>query len=203
MESALFIGAHPDDVETGAAGLLLRLASRMKIHYLVMSKCQDIPRNKYLLEEFASVAKLLNLSPEILDLPNRSVSLHGQEVRDALERYRDSNHVKLAVCPSNNDIHQDHKAVADEVIRVFRHCTVLFFETPHSCPFFEARLFVPLDQEIADKKVKVVSLYKSQRMMRYIHEEAILGTMRMRGAQCGHDYAEAFEVWRIVGGLVL
>lgn len=31
---------HTDDVETGAAGLLLRLAARMKTHYLVMSKCR-------------------------------------------------------------------------------------------------------------------------------------------------------------------
>jgi LmbE family N-acetylglucosaminyl deacetylase len=203
MDSALFAGAHPDDVETGAAGLLLRLATRMKTHYLVMSKCQDIARNTHLLEEFTEVTKRLDVDSKILDLPNRNLGLHGQEVRDVLEQYRDAEGVNIVVCSSNNDVHQDHKAVADEVIRVFRHCTVLFFETPHSCPFFEARLFVPLDEDTAKKKLELVSLYRSQRMLKYIHENAILGTMRMRGVQCGHDYAEAFEIWRIVGGLSL
>jgi len=201
MDSVLFVGAHPDDVETGALGLLLNLSARAKVHYLVMSKCQDIPRNTHILDEYMEVTKRLHVSSQILDLPNRQIENHGQEMRDVLERYRDSDTIRLVACPSINDIHQDHKAVADEVVRVFRHSTVLFFEVPHSCPFFEPRFFYPLNESTAQKKLEIVGLYKSQRAQKYVQADAILGTMRMRGVQCGSEYAEAYEVWRIVGGL--
>lgn len=200
MDSVLFVGAHPDDVETGALGLLFGFRD-VKIHYVVMSKCMDIPRNQRILEEYGEVTKRLSAISRIFDLPNRALSVYGKEMREILEGYRDDEQVRAVVCPSINDIHQDHKAVADEVIRVFRRHTVLFYELAHSCPLFEPRLFIPLEESRVKQKLELISLYQSQRTQRYMQEKVILATMQFRGFQCGCDFAEAFEIWRIIGGL--
>jgi len=202
MRSVLFVGAHPDDVETGALGLLLGLRNTRN-YYVAMSRCLDIPRNKHILDEFGEVTKHLDAVTVILDLPNRELNFHGKEMRRIFEDYRDDKKVHAVVCPSVDDVHQDHKAVAEEVIRVFKQHTVLFYELPYSCPLFKPRLFCPLDDEAVKKKLEIVSLYKSQRNQRYMQEDAILASMRFRGLQCGHRFAEAFEVWRVVGGLAL
>jgi len=197
MTSILFVGAHPDDVESGALGLLLELRN-VKIHYIVMSKCLNIARNEHILEEWKTVTKRLGVASQIFDLPNTALDVHGNQVREILEGCRDREQVQTVICPSTGDIHQDHRAVAEEVARVFRHHTVLFYEVPHSCPFFKPVFFHPLNEAVVKQKLEIVSLYRSQSTQRYMSEEAILATLRFRGLQCGQKYAESFEVWRIV-----
>lgn len=199
--SVLFVGAHPDDVETGALGLLLMLRD-VKKHYLAMSKCLDIPRNERILEEYDKVTKRLDAASKIFDFPNRDLYLCGKDIRKILEDYRDNEKVDAAICPSLNDVHQDHRALAEEVVRVFKHHTVLFYELPNSCLVFEPRFFQPLTDDVVKKKLEIISLYESQRNQRYMEQDAILASMRFRGLQIGHKYAEAFEIWRIVRGAI-
>jgi len=192
----LFIGPHPDDVEIGALGTLLNLRKDHEIFYITMSRCLDIPRNTNILYEYNNVVKELKVHTEILDLPNRELSQRGKEIREKLEDYRDKN-IDLVFGPSLSDVHQDHQAVAQEIVRIFRYQSVLFYEIPHSCPFFKPRFFFPLDENIVTEKIRILSLYKSQSKRVYIQEPPIRAMMMFRGAEFNVKYAEGFEVYRL------
>ena len=192
----LFVGPHPDDVEIGALGTLLKLKEHHEIFYIVTTMCLDISRNKNIVNEYKNVCKEINVNINNLDLPNKDLFLHGHEIREILEDYREKG-VDLVFSPSINDIHQDHKAVAEEIIRVFRYQSILFYELPHSCPFFKPTFFIPLDGDIVAKKNKILSLYKSQREKQYVRASSIRSTMLFRGLEFGVKYAEGFEVFRL------
>jgi LmbE family N-acetylglucosaminyl deacetylase len=192
----LFVGPHPDDVEIGALGTLLKLKDNHEIHYLVFSMCTDIPRNTNINDEFTQIKELLNIKTENKDLPNRELYQYGNEIREILEKYRDMG-IDLVFGPSINDTHQDHKSVAEEIIRVFKYQSILFYEIPHSCPFFKPTFFFPLDENTVSEKNKILSIYKSQREKQYIQESSITTTMKFRGLEFGVEYAEAFEVFRL------
>jgi len=197
MKRVLAVGAHPDDVETGALGLLLSLKDA-KIIYVALSQCSDIPRNTSLLAEHGTVTGQMNVPSAIYDLPNRYLHMHGDKVREILETYRDGFSPDTVVTSSPNDVHQDHRALAEEVTRTFKRETVLFYETPSACPYFNPRLFHVMTESDVERKLAIIALYRSQADRPYMSRQELWTTMRFRGKQCGAKYAEAFEVWRII-----
>ena len=192
----LFVGPHPDDVEIGALGTLLNLRKNHEIFYITMSRCLDIPRNTDIINEYNKVVKELKVHTEILDLPNRELSQRGKEIREKLENYRD-NDIDLVFGPSLSDLHQDHQAVSQEIVRIFRYQSILFYEIPHSCPLFKPRFFFPLEENIVSEKIRIVSLYKSQSKRAYIQEPSLRSMMMFRGLEFDVKYAEGFEVFRL------
>ena len=59
-------------------------------------------------------------------------------------------------------------------------------------------LFIPLEQEHVATKIKALQVYKSQKHRCYLNEEFIWSLARTRGTQLEGQYAESFEVLRLV-----
>ena len=53
-----------------------------------------------------------------------------------------------------------------------------------------------LKKEHVERKIEAIQCYKSQEGRVYLDESFVLGLSRVRGAQIGTDYAEAFELIR-------
>ena len=197
FERVLFLGAHPDD-EMGCSGLLFQLAERgSQIEVLIFSQCQDL-NGPELLGEHREALVMLGITdqPYLYDFPNRHLPQHRAEILSALDDRR--GRFDLVLCPTSFDAHQDHNTVATEARRAFKDATVLGYELPLNSFNGVLSGYVPLSSDAMDAKQMHVSAYRSQRSKTYMNPTYVEGLARVRGVQCGHRWAEAFEVIRWV-----
>jgi hypothetical protein len=99
--------------------------------------------------------------------------------------------------PSLNDIHQDHKVIAEEGLRAFKNTNLLSYELLWNVISFDHTCFIHLEERHILKKVQAVQAYKSQGFRNYASEDFIKARATIRGVQIGGSYAEVFEVVRL------
>jgi LmbE family N-acetylglucosaminyl deacetylase len=135
---------------------------------------------------------------EIWDFPVR----HFPSLRqDILERFVALGRAwapDLVLLPSSFDRHQDHETVAREGFRAFKRSSIWGYELPQNLVMFENSAFVSLTASQLDVKIKALSCYRSQQGRAYNGEDFIRGLARVRGVQAGVEFAEAFEVIRLI-----
>lgn len=136
----------------------------------------------------------------IFGYPVRKLGYHRQEVLEnivTMERELDPDWVLV---PSGADLHQDHRAVHDEALRAFKHKTLLGYELPWNHITFSASAFVSLERRHLDTKWAALTKYRSQLEMGrpYFTPEFHDSLARVRGLQVKSEWAEAFELIRIV-----
>ena len=104
----------------------------------------------------------------------------------------------LIFLPSLNDLHQDHRTIADEGLRAFKFSTILAYEMPwNNITFTTSTFFILSDQNLMTK-VNALGEYKSQAHRPYANENFIRSLAVTRGVQIGEVYAEAFDVLRLI-----
>ena len=200
----LALGAHPDDVELGCAGLIAKCVnSGAEVYVAVMSKCDDQfdeSEKETLIGECRRAASVLGISETfIYDFPNKELPEHRIEIMDIYNRYQKELNPDLVLIPFLDDPHQDHSAVAYSAIRTFRGTeTILQYEIlRHGSYTFTPTLFVDISKYI-EKKLKALNCYKSQIKRRaYFDEESFKALARTRGAQSGYNYAEGFVIYKM------
>jgi LmbE family N-acetylglucosaminyl deacetylase len=196
----LAIGPHPDDVEAGCGGSVARFIDEgNKLIYLVFSKCLDQKGNEGIVEEVQNSSRALSVDKFLLyDLPNRRLFERGEEMREILEEIRERYNPRIVFCPSDDDIHQDHRAVYKETYRVFRNNTVLGYEIPRSSVQFNPELYIKLRPVDVKKKLAALSCFQTQRRRAYFKKTVFVSTLIHRGAFIGEKYAEAYRALRVV-----
>lgn len=201
MERVLFLGAHPDDMETGSAGLLMKLLGKAKCFHIVFTSGVEQPGNETIFEEFDEAMRILGMpkgSFEMKDIPNTRFPEHEAEIRKILEEARDKWCPDTIVTHYIPNLHQDHETVTKNVLRVFKTQTILMYEDFKSTPGFLPNLLIPLTQEEIEKKVRVLEAYRSQ-FRRYYHDmDYVRAIAKMRGKRVNLDYAEAFYVYQMI-----
>ena len=207
MEKVLILSPHTDDAELGAGGTIQKYIEQKKnILWVVFSTAEEsvpkkLPKNT-LEKEFLKVAKKLNLSKNQIQINKFHVrKLHEkrQEVLELLIKIRNSFRPDLVIGPSLNDFHQDHVVVSTEMVRAFKtHSSIISYELPWNNVTFNTQYFEKLTKEQINKKVDILSCYKSQviKNRNYFDKDFIFGLARTRGVQINTDYAESFEVIR-------
>ena len=100
--------------------------------------------------------------------------------------------------PSLHDIHQDHQVIAAEGLRAFKRTTILGYEIPWNNFDFRYQWYSALEQKHVEKKVAALGKYASQQHRRYADPEYIRTLARMHGVNVNQEYAEVFQVYRVV-----
>jgi LmbE family N-acetylglucosaminyl deacetylase len=191
----LAIGAHPDDIEIGAGGMLLSLAEArpgLQARYLVLTGTAD--RQTEARNAAASFLPASDLTVELLDLPEGRLPAAWEQAKDALEQVARSCSPDLILAPSRNDAHQDHRVIAEIVPTVFRDQLCLAYEIPKwDGDLGQPSFYFSLSPEMARRKVELLNkCFPSQRNRDWWDEEVFLGLARLRGMECRAPYAEAF-----------
>jgi len=201
----LAVGPHPDDVELGCGATLFEiLKPDDKLLYITMSFCLDIARNKNIKEELKKSQEYIKsqLPCEVtfqnFDFPNRRMFEKHMDIREALDNIRSEFNPDIVFFTSPKDLHQDHRYIGEEVMRVFRECSLITYEIPRSVGIFLPNMYVSLSEKTVNKVIKIKELYKSQSEMKYMANDLLMGTFKHRGAEVGKSFAQAFEVIRIV-----
>ena len=207
--SILFVGAHCDDIELFAGGLLAR-ACRLgrDVGVLVVSDHRGVASDAEADRSRVELAQNIDFLHEITGTRPRDHSgLWLPACQGAFERERGAvysalealrERYALVVTHPPGDTNQDHRQVVDEVRRVFKlHSSAIGGEFPaNDLGSFAPQLYVPLSEEDLAAKVRMIERYQSQRRShrRYLDETVVRALARVRGSQIHEAAAEAFEV---------
>ena len=195
-------GAPPDDVEIGAGGTLLELvrsAAGLEVDVLVLTS--DPVRAE---EARASAKEFLadvGHTVSVHDLPDGRLPTAWERVKQILEdRARTGPTPDLVLGPSRDASHQDHRVVAEIVPTVFRDVLTFGYEIPKwDGDLVRRSTYVPLDADVARAKVDLLMRHhRSQHGHPWYDPDVFLGLARLRGAECGSRYAEAFTCAKCV-----
>jgi LmbE family N-acetylglucosaminyl deacetylase/tetratricopeptide (TPR) repeat protein len=199
--SVLVIGAHPDDIELGAAGSLLKLAQEgAKVYGLVLTQGEigsEAPIGTRA-DEARQGASHLGLSDLwILNFPDTHLREHITEIRAVIEEKIKEFGVQIVITHSPHETHGDHVAVFEAAKEAARKCSLLCYESISAPKEFVPNYFVNITPYLPDK-LSAVSSHRTQRGKFYMDEELVKGRAAHRGLQAGVPYAEAFWVYRWV-----
>jgi len=202
----LILAPHTDDGELGCGGAIAKfISSNAKVQYIAFSSANDsLPpgfTKDTLKRELCEATKILGLGADdvsCLDFTVRAFSDQRQKILDELLRLKEAFEPDIVFCPSMNDLHQDHKVIAEEARRMFKRTTMFGYEMPWNNISFNTQSFVILEKQHLDRKIRALKCYKSQAHREYLNEQFIESLAVTRGVQINAPYAEAFEVVRLV-----
>jgi LmbE family N-acetylglucosaminyl deacetylase len=199
----LFISPHPDDVELGAGATLakcVRLGA--EVYYIALT---DIEGNELIVDEMKKSVDILGVPKDnckYFYYTNTGFDKERQEILQDLDRIRDELNPNIVFTPSSNDLHQDHYTTAIETLRSFKWFAdiILGYNLSWNTIVepFNSKLYVEVSKEDVSKKLEALSCYKSQEKRYYMKREANDGLLRYYGLKAGFEYAEAFEIYKMV-----
>ena len=205
-KNVLVLAPHTDDGELGCGGTIAKLLeSDINVYYAAFSTAEQslpegFPRDT-LKVEVRNATRVLGIKPEnliIYDYQVRKLNYVRQEILESLIKIRKQINFDLVFLPSLNDIHQDHKTIGEEGLRAFKNTTILGYELIWNNLTFNTTSFVKLEKRHIQQKVLALKEYKSQEGRNYMSEEFIFSLAVARGVQIGTEYAESFEVLRLI-----
>jgi N-acetylglucosamine malate deacetylase 1 len=199
-------GPHTDDIELGCGGTICRLQEEgVNIFCVNFSICEDwvpepFPKDILKKEAFLA-AKTMGLLEENIEI-HRFQATELWKVRDKIfsimESHRNKISPDLILVPSRRDLHQDHSAVANEASRVFKWTNIISYETPWNNLDFGKNVYMQFEEKHLDRKLKALDCYDSQKVKSYVDESFIRSLAKVRGMEVGSEYAECFELIRMV-----
>jgi len=196
----LFIGCHPDDIELGCGGLLNKLKNKISLYTLTLSKNQNNPKNKNLVNEHYQSLKLLGIKKNHVTLENfttREFLHQRQEICDYLWKINKKIKPTTVFIPPS-DLHQDHQVCNSEALRVFRDKTLLEYDVSRSTTYPKSNLFIKLSKKDLNTKIKALAAYKTYKRKNYFSKKSITSLMQSNGIKMNIPICEAFSTVSIV-----
>ena len=205
-ERVLVLAPHTDDGEFGAGGTMARLVEAgSQVRYVAFSiATRSLPEGfppDTLAGEVKEATAELGIAPENLtvhDFDVRTFPEHRQDILELLVALWEEWRPDAVFQPSLHDIHQDHQVIAAEGMRAFKRTTILGYEIPWNNFDFAYQAYVSLQEAHVDKKVAALAKYESQQHRRYSDPEYIRNVARTHGINVNREFAEVFEVYRVV-----
>tara|TARA_B110000046_G_C13026063_1_gene414197 strand:- start:2401 stop:3036 length:636 start_codon:yes stop_codon:yes gene_type:complete len=202
----LVLAPHTDDAEFGCGATIVKLKEQgNEIFCAAFSACKQSVLSEFpddiLITEVKEASKILGISQEnlvLFDYDVRTFSYNRQKILDDIIKLKKNLKPDIIFIPSLNDLHQDHSTIANEAFRAFKFSTVLCYELPWNNIVFSTTFFVELNQKHLDLKIAAISKYKSQQHRPYSKRKFIEALAEVRGTQINKQYAECFEVLRII-----
>ena len=194
----LAIGAHPDDIEIGCGGTLMRLAesgAMAEVCWVVLSGEDDRAA-----EAEASARALLRNSVDgqviVRDFADGFFPYDGREIKRFFEDLKADMSPNVIFTHQRHDLHQDHRLSCELTWNTFRDHFILEYEVPkYDGDMGRPNMFVPLDQDLCQRKIThLMTYFASQLQKRWFKEDLFSGLLRLRGMECNSptSFAEAF-----------
>ncbi|AKJ63887.1 PIG-L deacetylase family protein [Kiritimatiella glycovorans] len=157
----LAIGAHPDDIEYGCGGTLLKAADAgHRIHLLVMTCGIDEATAGVRQQEQERAADLLGAELNWGGFRDTSL-VYGRELITVVESAVERIEPDLVLVNSPEDSHQDHRALAKSTSAACRYVKNLLYYHDYTSIDFRGHTFVDIG-EVLGRKVDLLSAHASQ-----------------------------------------
>ncbi len=198
-EVVLAIGAHPDDVEIGCGGILVRhSALGDQVYVLTLSGGEVGGVVSERANESRHAAELMGARLFLSELADTQINVSdGGVVIGAIERVIKRVRPTIIYTHSHNDVHQDHRNVHDATLVAARNVQRVYcYQAPSASIDFRPTRFVGIDDWI-ERKIEVIGAYGSQvKIRRYLQEDLLRATARYWSRFGSTHYAEPLEVVR-------
>jgi LmbE family N-acetylglucosaminyl deacetylase len=203
---ALVLAPHTDDGEFGCGGTMARLADEgAEVRYVAFSIATRSLPDGYAPD---TLAREVREATAELGIPESNLTVHDFDVRTFPERRQDILELLIQLWeewppdvvfqPSLHDVHQDHQVIAAEGLRAFKRTTILGYEIPWNNYDFAYQAYVALERPHLERKAAALAKYASQQHRRYSDPEYMWSLARTHGINVNREYAEVFEVYRVV-----
>ena len=196
----LAIGAHPDDIEFGCGGALLKYAKlKNNIYLLVLTKGEIGAPSAVRKREQEQSAKFLKAKGLFMaNFKDTAIALNKVLISRIEKAIADSR-AELVLFNYSSDIHQDHRVLSEAAISATRYVKkVLFYEVP-TTKNFEPDVFVDIG-EVLFEKLELLKIHRSQvnrtRVPGLNILESATSCANFRGFQGRVKYAEGFKALR-------
>ena len=197
----LAIGAHPDDIELGCGGLLIKSARQgHNVYMYSLTRGGAGGDSKERSEELARSARFIKAKQLWIDNFEDSKLTVSNDLINHIEFFINKANPDLILTHSHGDVHHDHRAIALATLEAARfNSNVLSYEIPLSRNF-DPKVFVDIS-EVVNEKVELIEIFWSQQSKLYLKSNAIKGLAEYRALQSRLNtaikYVEAFEVMKI------
>lgn len=192
----LCLSPHTDDSELGCGGTIARLIEEgHDVKYVAFSYCG----NADLKLELQRSSSILNV--DVISCMNnevRNFNINRQGILDNMIELRNIISPDIVFMPCKNDLHQDHCVIYEEGLRAFKNCTIYGYELIWNNLVFNAQSFFKLEERHINKKIHAIKEYTSQSHRNYMDSDFIRSLAKVRGTQIGCEYAESFELIRLI-----
>jgi LmbE family N-acetylglucosaminyl deacetylase len=198
--SLLCIGAHSDDIEIGAGGLVLMLTKavpKLDVHWCVLSGAGSRAA-----EARASAEAFLHgadrSSIELGGFEDTCFPDQSRDIKVWLADVRSRFAADMVLVHGREDAHQDHRELNRLAWNLFRDHFILEYEIPKwDGDLGQPNFYAPLEPWVLEHKIVLLMRhFGTQRSKDWFDAETFRSLARIRGMECRAEsrYAEAFMV---------
>lgn len=201
FKKVLVLAPHADDAEMSSGGTISRFIREGKeVFVIVFSEAFDDKEHTRLGEFYESMneLKVPRKNLFVYNFRMRELGEDRQNILEVMREIKELINPDLVIFPSPEDTHQDHQVICQEALRAFKGISMFGYEYPWNQLVFRTTLFIRLEDEDLENKIKSLMRYKSQQFRDYFNPEVIKGWALTRGVGCKSRYAESFEVLRLL-----
>jgi LmbE family N-acetylglucosaminyl deacetylase len=188
LQTILCLGAHPDDIEIGCGGTVLELLSArpaLEVHWVVLSgdetRAGEAVRSA---ERFLQQSGRKNICIE--SFRDSFFPYEGKTIKEYFQRLQQNVAPDLIFTHRREDMHQDHRLVAELTWNTFRNHLILEYEIPkYEGDPGTPNLLTPLSEATCRQKVEtIVECFPSQRDKPWFSRDTFWALLRLRGLEC-------------------
>ena len=146
--------------------------------------------------------RILGVAPDRLQYGPFITRIFPQARQEILEYFlqlRQEAKPELIFVHSAQDVHQDHLTMTQEALRAFRGITLLGFDVVRSSYGFFPHFLAKVDESDVAAKIEALAQYETYREKYYFNSELTRSIMVRHGALAETEFAEGFDILRIVG----
>jgi LmbE family N-acetylglucosaminyl deacetylase len=197
----LAIGAHPDDIEFGCGGTLIKYTQKGHRLFLQIMTDGGLGAEKATrIEEQIKSKAILGADDIFWGGYEDTHLIVDIDLIGKIEKVIKKIRPDFIFCSYPEDTHQDHRHLGQAVMSATRYIrNVLFYEGP-TTQNFKPHVFVDIDDTL-ERKIAALKAHKSQVMKTNIEDLSIVEVARssanFRGIQGRVKFAEAFHALRL------
>jgi LmbE family N-acetylglucosaminyl deacetylase len=197
------IGAHPDDIEIGCGGTVLRLVGEGRVEHVTWAVLSGEHERR---AEAERGAALFTQGVSGLDL--RLGSFRDGYFPAAYGAVKEFLHElapaapDIVFAPRGDDAHQDHRLLGELAWTELRDALVLEYEIPkYDGDLRTPSVYVDLPEAVVERKIGLLlDVFPSQRGRSWFEPDAFRSILRIRGVESksASGFAEGFAARKVV-----
>jgi len=187
MKTILCLGAHPDDIEIGCGGTVLKFLAEQNavtVHWIILSTKKDnASEPMQSAERFLRDAK----DKDIVQKNFRDTFFphNGTEIKEYFNELGRKIFPDMIFTHRLEDRHQDHRLVSELTWNTFRNHLILEYEIPkYEGDLGQPNVFVTLDKETGERKIQtILNSFSSEKEKEWFTGETFWALLRLRGIE--------------------
>ena len=203
--NALFVGAHPDDIEIGCGGSILRWVrerSFARVDWVVFSGGGSEREAEARSSAAAFLDGVAGTEISVLGFRDGFLPADWAAVKEQFESLKARTEPDLILTHRRDDAHQDHRLLAELTWNTFRDHLILEYEIPkYEGDLGAPNVFVEVPDWAVQRKIELLmSTFGSQARRAWFTPDLFRAVLTLRGieSRAASGFAEGLDARKLV-----